>query len=275
MDCLKKKEKSERAELKKITPNNKLYLRLLLASVVLTIASLAIKDHAAAFTIWTSFSCGCIASSLIAWLVDAANCRQITRKNHENREALFANLYHVFDNGLQLLVFEVAENEHCLDSKEWYTWTDLAEKQAVAKPELIPAYIRSLMTFFDDVAEQVFAIKSQEAMLLDAGIICQEDIQALSTILTICDTSRSTFRSKECDEDCLRFFNTNCGLIRGLIGFAPSLRPINEIMVEPRLYRMYLAAEQNSHQFEGSQGCSLDDQEKHGISLGAEDEHNG
>ena len=27
MDCLKKKEKSERAELKKITPNNKLYLR--------------------------------------------------------------------------------------------------------------------------------------------------------------------------------------------------------------------------------------------------------
>lgn len=260
MDCLKKKEETERVEIKKITPNNKLYLRLLLASVVLTFASLLVREHSSAFTIWTSFSCGCIASSLIAWLIDAANCRQLTKKTQENRETLFANLYHVFDNGLQLLVFEVAKNEHCLDSKEWYAWMDLADKQAQAKPEQIPSFIRCLMAFFDDVAEHVFAIKSQEATLLDMGIICQEDIQALSTILKICDTSRSTFWSKESYEACFRFFNTNCGLIRGLIGFAPSLRPINDMMIKPVLYQMYLDKERASVQSDNNlKGNTEDD----------------
>lgn len=240
MDRLKKKEKAERQKAKKISPNNKLYFSLLLGAIVLTGLSLFVQKCDAAFTIWTSITCGGIASILVAWLIDTANCRQITRKNKENRETLFANLYHVFDNGIQLLAFVVAENQHCTDSEKWFEWVELANKQAKAKTELIPTFIRSLMTFFDDVAEQVFAIKSQEATLLDAGIICQEDIQSLSIILTICDASRSTFQSKETNEDCFRHFNTNCGLIRGLIGYSPSLRPINDMIIEPRLYQMYL-----------------------------------
>ena len=240
LDCIKKNGKPEKLEEKKISPNNKLYLLLLIAAVILTFASLSVKGHTAAFTIWTSISCGCIASIIIAWLIDAANCRQITRKNKENREALFANLYHVFENGIQLLIFGVAEDKHCTVSDRWYVWIELANKQAQDKPEMIPSLIRSLMIFFDDVAEQVFAIKNQEALLLDAGIICREDIQALSTILTICDYSRSTFQSKDHNENCLRLFNTNCALIRGLIDFSPSLRSINDMMIEPRLYQMYL-----------------------------------
>ena len=262
LDCLRKKGKTERHETKTISPNNKLYIWLLLTAIALTWMSLTVKEHSAVFTIWTSITCGCIASIIIAWLIDVANCRQVTRKNKENREALFANLYNVFDNGLQLLVFEVAGNERCVDSKKWYVWIDLADKQTQADSELVPKYIRNLIVFFDDVAEQVFAIKNQEALLLDAGIIYQEDIQALSTILKICDSSRSIFQSKESDGDCFKHFITNCGLIRGLIGFAPSLRPINDKMIEPRLYQMYIEAEEQTHTSENIQDMPITNSEQ-------------
>ena len=253
MRCLKKKKGHEKDGQNKIAPNNKLYLLLLVVAVALTVISLSVKKCGAAFTIWTSITCGCIASILVAWFIDAANCRQLIRKNKENREALFTNLYQVFDSGLQLLVFEAAEDGHNTDSRKWYEWIELADKQALANPDMLPASIRCRMAFFKDVAEQVFAIKRQEAMLLDAGIICQEDIQALSSILEICDLSRTSIRSKNSDEDRIRAFNTNCALIRGLIGFAPSLRPINELMIEPRLYQMYLEAQKEAHTPEISQ----------------------
>ena len=108
---------------------------------------------------------------------------------------------------------------------------------------LITAFIHSLMIFFDDLAEQIFAVKSQEAVLLESRIICQEDIQALSTILSICDTSKATFRSKDSDDKCFQQFITNCRLIRNIINFAPSLRSINNRMIDPMLYRMYLESE--------------------------------
>ena len=120
-------------------------------------------------------------------------------------------------------------------------------------PELIPTFIRILMVFFDDLAEQVFVIKSQEAILLGSEIICQEDIQALSTILNICETARAIYQSKDSDNTCFQQFSTNCGLIRGLIDYAPSLRPINDLMIEPILYRKYFEAQEKTYTSKASQ----------------------
>ena len=227
------KKKQEAVEAKAIAPNNKLYLLLLLGAIVLTGLSLLVQGCDSAFTIWTSITCGGIASIVVAWLIDVANCRQLNKNAAEHRKTLLSNLYHVFDNGLQLLILESAEKDHNTDSKKWYEWIETVDKQAMNDPALIPASIRSLMIFFDDLAEQVFAVKSQEAMLLESGIICQEDIQALSTILSACDAARATYRSKDSDYNCFRGFCTYCGLIHGLIGYAPSLRLINDMMIEP------------------------------------------
>ena len=254
---IKRQKKQEAVKKKAIAPNNKLYLGLLLAAIALTCASLSFQGCPAVFTIWTSITCGGIASIVVAWLIDAANCRQLTKKAVEHREALLSNLFHVFDHGLQLLAFESAENDQCTDSKKWYEWVENVENQAMNDPALIPTFIRILMIFFDDLAEQVFAVKSQEAVLLKSGIIRQEDIQALSTILNTCDTARVTFRSKDTDDTCFRLFTMNCRFIRRLIGYAPSLRPINDMMIEPTLYCKYLESQEEMHTSEENQDCPV------------------
>jgi len=257
-------EKKKKQEAKAITPNNKLYLGLLLGAIALTGVSLLFQGCGAVFTIWTSITCGGIASILVAWLIDAANCRQLTKKAVEHRETLLSNLFHVFDNGLQLLIVESTENDHCADSKKWYEWIKNVNKQAMNDPTLIPTLIRILMVFFDDLAEQVFAVKSQEAVLLESGIICPKDIHALSVILNICDAARATFRSKDSNDTCYQRFKTDCGLIHGLIGSAPSLRPINDMMIEPMLYRMYIEAQEETHISEDSQDCPVSNAKQEG-----------
>lgn len=259
---IKRQKKQEAVKKKAIAPNNKLYLGLLLAAIALTCASLSFQGCPAVFTIWTSITCGGIASIIVAWLIEVANCRHLTKKAVEHREALLSNFFHVFDHGLQLLAFESAEKDHCANSRKWYEWIDNVENQAMNDPALIPTFIRILMIFFDDLAEQVFAVKSQEAVLLKSGIICQEDIQALSTILTICDSARVTFRSKDNDDTCFRQFRTNCGLIRGLIGYAPSLQPINDMIIEPTLYCMYLESQEETHTSEENQDCPLSNEKQ-------------
>ena len=246
------KKKQEAVEAKAIAPNNKLYLLLLLGAIVLTGLPLLVQGCDSASTIWTSITCGGIASIVVAWIIDVANCRQLNKKAVEHRKTLLSNLYHVFDNGLQLLILESAEKDHYTDSKKWYEWIETVDKQAMNDPALLPSFIRSLMVFFDDLAEQVFAVKSQEAMLLESGIICQEDIQALSTILSICDLARSTNRSKDSDYKCFQQFSTYCRLIHGMVGYTPSLRPINDMMIEPTLYRKYLEAQEETCTSEAS-----------------------
>lgn len=259
---IKRQKKQEAVKEKAIVPNNKLYLWLLLAAIALTCASLLFQGCPAVFTIWTSITCGGIASIIVAWLIEVANFQLQNQKAVEHREALLSNLFHVFDHGLQLLAYESTEIDHCTDSKKWYEWVENVENQAMNDPALIPTFNRILMVFFDDLAEQVFAVKSQEASLLESEIICPKDIQALSTILNICDIARATFRSKDNAETCFRQFTMNCRFIRGLIGFAPSLRPINDMIIEPTLYCMYLESQEATQISEENQDCPVSNEKQ-------------
>ena len=236
----KKKRKTERLKTNTSIPNNMLYLMLLIGATVLTALSLFVEESKAAYTIWTSISCGAIASVLVAWLIDVANCRREMKKILKNRETLFANFYHTFSNGIQLLVFECACIDKCNDSKRWYEWVSVSYELATLYPDHISSLLRSLMIFIDDVEEQIIAIKGQEATMLDAGIIFQDDIEALSTMKNLCDFSKTTYNSKISNIECFEQIKTNLGIIRGLLGYAPSLQPIKDMMVEPILYRVFL-----------------------------------
>lgn len=259
---IKRQKKQEAVKEKAIAPNNRLYFCLLVGAIALTSISLLFQRCQAVFTIWTSITCGGIASIIVAWRIEVANFQLQIQKAVEHREALLSNLFHVFDHGLQLLAFESAEKDHCADSRKWYEWIENVENQAMNDPALIPTFIRILMIFFDDLAEQVFAVKSQEAVLLKSGIICQEDIQALSTILNTCDTARVTFRSKDTDDTCFRLFTMNCRFIRRLIGYSPSLRPINDMMIEPTLYCKYLESQETTHISEENQDCPVSNEKQ-------------
>ena len=117
----------------------------------------------------------------------------------------------------------------------------------MSDPALIPRYFNCLKGFLYDLAEQVFTVKSQEAIHLEFGIIRQKDIEALSTILKSCDLERTTVWSKDNDYNCFKEIRTYCGLIHGLIGYAPSLRPINDLNIEPTLYRKDLEVQKKTH----------------------------
>ena len=239
MAWLWKKKKPEKSESREFAPNTKLYSGLLIGAFFLTFISLLFDDKKTLFTVWTSISCGGIASIVVAWLIDDANCRQATMKATKNREILLANLYRDFENGLQLLIFECTKMNRCADSKKWFEWIECAYEQADDDPKKISFFNRSLAVFLDDIAEQVFAIKGQEAILLGSGIICEEDIDALSSILKICDVSKMGF-SEVSAKECFQNYQTYCGLIRRFIDYAPSLCKINSTMIEPMLYKQQL-----------------------------------
>jgi len=97
-----KKSKTPRA----FVPNHKLYLLLLAAFIVLTIVSLWVKDNNAVFTICISITCGAIASILVAWLIDEANCRQANTKVFEYRRIILGDLHSSFDVGAAQMEWE-------------------------------------------------------------------------------------------------------------------------------------------------------------------------
>ena len=83
--------------------------------------------------------------------------------------------------------------------------------------------------------------------MLEAKIICEKDVQALSTILKICELSRIKFRM-ESTFDYYQSLETNCGLIQKSIDYAPALQKINNTMVEPTLYKMQIEEEKQPNQ---------------------------
>ena len=102
---------------------------------------------------------------VLAWLIDITNCRTTYKRLLENRKTLLQNLYNTFDTSLQLIIYETAYYIHCIDSKKWYEWIESTNRLAVDNHDLIEDYNHSFIVFFDDIAEQIFAIKSQEAIL--------------------------------------------------------------------------------------------------------------
>ena len=227
-------------------PNRLFYSLLFACALALMLLCLLIPaERERWFTIVTGFSCGGLASVLVAWLIDEANCIRDARRAMQNSHALFRNLFSVFDNSLQLLILEVVKQLQEDVPRKWFEWIKCAMAQEKSNPELIGYYNRCLMIFFDDVAEQIIAIKGQEAVLLEAGIITDDDILALTTMLSICDLARTEYNSKQSDQELANQFAVRCSLLHATVGFSPSLRSINNKNVEPMMYRMTLQNKEN------------------------------
>ncbi len=209
------------------------------------------------FTIATGVSCGCVASVLVAWLIDEANCKHEAQKADNNYRIIFKRLYFAFDADLQIVIHDVAQFTRDDTPRKWHEWVACAYHQIEKDPSVIPAYNRYLMQFFNAIAEQVIMILGQEAVLLQMGVICEKDIQALRGILSCRDLSRTVLHSKSTEEFVSKRFQTTLSLLQKTIAYSPSLRPINDILVEPTLYRMALEADAEAQeQTEASENCT-------------------
>lgn len=230
-------------------PNREFYFWLFICALVLMLLCLDIsEENGQMFTIATGLSCGCVASVLVAWLIDEANCKRDAQEADNNYRIIFKRLYFVFDADLQIIIHDTAQFIRDDTPRKWHDWIVCAYHQIEKDPSVIPAYNQYLMQFLDAIAEQVIMILGQEAVLLQMGVICEKDIQALRGILSYCELSRTVFRSKSTEEFVSKRFQTNLSLMRATIAYSPSLRPINDILIEPTLYRLALEADQEAEE---------------------------
>lgn len=238
-----KKEGNQETGEKKIAPNHKLYFVMMLAAIGFTAISFFLDHNKPLFTVWTSTACGGLASVIVAWLIDNANCKRAFAQVQENRRILLSNLEHAFTNGVQILIVECLNPAQDSDSKSWYIWVGEVFEKAKAEKKLLPLVNKSMRVLFDDISEHVYLLKAQETALLESGILCDKDIKALSTMQSICDASRHYYEAADSDRDCFQRLSTNCNLLRGIIDYAPSLKPINDVPVDPWLYQMSIENE--------------------------------
>ena len=231
-------------------PNRKFYIVLLLFSVILTSLASFVEEYTGVYTIWISISCGATASIIVAWLIDEANCRKAKEVAKENRETLFKRLFSTFENSLQILIYECLVYTKENSSRNWFEWTQCAIHLTEKYPEFRNDCNRSIYLFFEDVMAQVIIIQSQESSLLENGIITREDIEALSSMISICDMARRKNNSKKEENETAKWNDTCCKLLRNVISYSPTMKEINEKSFESTLYQMMIQAQKRESTIE-------------------------
>ena len=217
------------------TPNRILYVILLICSLLLIGSSAFVSQQCFLFTIISGIGCGGLASAVIAWLIDEANAKTAAKKSKLHRQILFKKLTDSFDHGLQILILSAKEHLTDCNDRKWFEWVEDSHKLIETDPSFAKDYLTSLRVFFGDVVESILEIQSQDALLLEYGIIDKTDIDAFKVIISICDMAERDYHSEK-EEKLIDHVTTYCGLLRGLIGYSNSLRHINDMIVEPYLY---------------------------------------
>lgn len=100
-------------------PNRKLYMWMLFISMIITLCSMFIPQDDRCFVVVTGVGCGAIASSIVAWLIDEANCRRDAERVRYNQELLLQRLFSVFGNGLQILIIQTKDMIQDSVSRKW------------------------------------------------------------------------------------------------------------------------------------------------------------
>ena len=91
--------------------------------------------------------------------------------------------------------------------------------------------------FFGDVAKSMSELQSQDALMLEYGIIDKTDIDAIKVIISICDLAEREYQSEKEEEKLIDHITTYCRIIRGMIGYSNSMRQINDMIIDPYLFR--------------------------------------
>ena len=218
------------------TPNRALYAVLLIISLLIIVCSTFLPQQCILFTIVSGIGCGGFSSTLIAWLIDEANAKMAFEKSKNNRKILFKKLSDCFDHGLQILILDVKKQVTDTKDRKWYEWIDDAHEIVKTNPSYSKDYLISTRVFLKNVAESVYDIQAQSALMLEYGIIDKTDIEAFKVIITICELAEKDYRLEKDENKRIENITLYCGLLKGLLEYSQAMRVINEMTVEPFLY---------------------------------------
>lgn len=228
----------EKSVINQLAPKRMMYFVLLIITISITIAFGMIPQENTWFTVGTGIGCGGIASTIVAWLIDEANHKRDMKRISVNREILFERLSSSFSNGLQILILNVKQHVQDDIPRTWYEWIDSSHQITESIPEYSKKHIISMRLFFDEITEQMYQLDTQNAVMLEHNLIEKKDIEALSTVLSICDLVKYEFNTAMDEAKLTRSIKTYCGVIKGAIEYSANLKFINDMIIEPRLYTM-------------------------------------
>ena len=222
------------------TPNRKLYIRLLIGAIIVICASLAIPTTSPYFAIITGIGCGGFASIIVAWLIDAANCRQNALKAKTNRDTIFRELNVLFESSVQIFAHLCEQQGDSVDettTRKWYEWINRAFDLSFNSPQALKPCCYAALSFFNDISEEARVLRLQGAHLLDSSLVRPEDMHALSSVQSVCILVGHEFNSLGVSQKFGERCTQNTALIKNTLDSSPLLVPINEKQIGVFLYQ--------------------------------------
>ena len=223
-----------------LLPNRKLYIYLLIASLVIVILSLLIPHSSALFSIVTGIGCGGFASVIVAWLIDEAKCKQERRKTETNRDSIFYQLELLFESGVQVFAYQCAATDQSVNERSertWNEWIDSAFSSSIDSDEALKIFCSAFRSFVGSISEEIKLLRFQTAHMLETGLVAAEDMHAISQVQTTCSLTEYEFSSFGTSEEFATRCMRNTTLIKNILNTSPLLEKINNKQIGVFLYQ--------------------------------------
>lgn len=184
-------------------PNRKLYMSLLASSIVVTLIALIIPSCNPWFTVVTGIGCGGIASVIVAWLIEAANCREKKTRSKEVYEILWTCLtFCAYSYASMYKTMYETEQKKIEGKHTWLEWKNMLISNLQKTPENKgPEKLKSVfMNYSGDILTQMKYFTAQRSQLIADGFMTSNDYYLLHEIkqkVELCETMMSHGTYKE------------------------------------------------------------------------------
>lgn len=188
-------------KVKQYSSNKTLYIPLLLIAIVMTLSFLLIDYSSKCFTITSGIGCGGIASVIVAWLIDVANCRQQNKQNDDFLEHVFDNFDMYVKNELQTIISYCAKYDNDINLEKKYSIEQILEmiNNANGMSPFWDICYNNLGVAYESVntvSLLAFDPTPQHTMLYSLINMCASNSRKMKSIMScykIEDNSESTF----------------------------------------------------------------------------------
>jgi len=208
-----------------IKPNIKLYLAIIVGAIVVVLLSLAIPTECPLFAIATGIGCGMLASVIVAWLIDRANCKKQAEDVKRKQELIF-NEYKSSVERLRLRIAHTAklrandDGKHTL--REWLEiLLDINLYSNNENPESSRASTyQMIVNQLDMLQPSLESLIKQYPLLVEADIVNDSKFyDCIDVQISACEEAKNFCESPKARIDCEYINDAVCLLVEEYIKY--------------------------------------------------------
>lgn len=164
----------------KYGPNSKLYITILLVLVIIMI--ITVSGTSLSFeNILNNLAIGAIASLIVAWMIESADCRKKNRERVEKENLIFSE-YKGYSSELCMYVarraVNLAENAEERTFAQWlYILSDLNKYKCPAPQEMRKRSYLHIVMMVKTIKSSLIVLQQQYAVLVDSNIVDTNDFR--------------------------------------------------------------------------------------------------